>query len=173
MFTTAYRTPNRDFVYGKGQTALHPESQKNLRGAHQSRIIFMQKRKRKLSFRDIDRLLALATEMLREVIDKAPVEVLVHVTETMALIRQHKHVKALSSLDQGIDYTACICRMDVVIDLAMNKHKMSLEILGNLRIGCNLIVEGSISLLGNLLLHTVMSLAPPPVVDIIVMVSGT
>ena len=91
----------------------------------------------------------------------------------MALLRQHEHVETLSCADQGLNHTHCIARMDIVVDVAMNKKQMALELRGDLRIGRDLIYECRISLLGNLLLHSVVGLAPPAVVDVVVVVSGT
>ena len=111
--------------------------------------------------------------MLREVVHKSPVEVFVHVAERMALLRQHEHVETLSGADQSLNHTHRVTRMDIVVDIAMNKKQMALELRGDLRIGRDLINECSISLLGNLLLHSVVGLALPAVVDVVVMVSGT
>ena len=91
----------------------------------------------------------------------------------MALLWKHEHVKALSGTDESLDYTHCITRVDIVVDVSVYEKKMSLEILRDFRIGCDLVYEGGVSLLGNLLLDSMMGLAPPTVVDVVVVVSCT
>ena len=95
------------------------------------------------------------------------------VTETMTLVRKHKHIETLSSLDESI-YNACsVTRMHIVIDITMNKKQMALKFRSNLRICADLVSECSIALLADLLLHTMVSLAPPAVIYTVVMVTCT
>ena len=110
--------------------------------------------------------------MLGEVVHEPPVEVFVHVAETVALLRKHEHVETLAGAYESLDHAHRIARMDIVVYIAMNEEEMSLEILRDLRIGSDLVDECGVALLGNLFLDSVMSLAPPAVVDIVVMVAG-
>ena len=90
----------------------------------------------------------------------------------MSLLRQHKHVESLSGSDQGIDNPDCVSRMDIVIYVTMYKEKMALKVLRDLRISGDLVYEGGVTLVAHCLLDSVMGLAPPSVVDIVVMVAG-
>ena len=124
-----------------------------------------------LSFRNVDRFFALTLEVLGEVIDHAPVEILVHVAEAVPLLRQHEHVESLSGPDQGVHYTCGVARMDIVVDVSMDEKKMALEVLRDFRIGADLIYEGRVSLLAYGLLYAMVGLAPPSVVDRVAVVS--
>ena len=111
--------------------------------------------------------------MLREIIDKTPVEIFVHVAEAVSLVRKHEHVETLACLDEGVDYTDGISRMYIIVDVTMNQEKVPLEVLRNLRVRSDLVVECGIALFCDFLLHDVMGLAPPAVIDVVVMVSCT
>ena len=124
-----------------------------------------------LSFRDVYRFLALAFQMLGEVIDQPPVEIFVHVAEAVTLVRKHEHVEAFSCLDQRIDHSHCIAWMHIVIDVAVYEQEMSLEVLRDFRVGRYPVIECRVSLLADFLLDAMVGLAPPAVIDPVVMVS--
>ena len=63
--------------------------------------------------------------------------------------------------------------MDIVVDVAMDKEEMSLEVLRDLRVGRDLVYEGRVALVADGLLDSVVGLALPAVVDRVVVVSGT
>ena len=109
--------------------------------------------------------------MLGEVVDESPVEVLVHVTEGVSLLREHEHVETLSCPDQSVYDADCIARMDIVVDVSMDKEKMTFQILRDLRVCADLLDEGCVALLADGLLDSVVGLAPPAVVDGVVVVS--
>ena len=79
-----------------------------------------------VSFWDVDEFLALAAEMLREVVHEPPVEVFVHVSEAVTLVRKHEHVESLAGLDQRIDHACSVAWMNIIIDISMHKEKMTL-----------------------------------------------
>ena len=89
----------------------------------------------------------------------------------MPLLRQHEHVESLSGSDQGVHYAGRVARMDIVVDVSMDQEKMALEVLRDFRIGADLIYKGRVSLLAYGLLYAMVGLAPPAVVDRVVMVS--
>ena len=109
--------------------------------------------------------------MLREVINKTPVEIFVHVAETMALLGQHEHVEALTGTDEGIDDAQGVAGVYVVVDVTMDEHEVTLQAAGNLWIGGDAIRECRVVLL-HFLLDAMMRLAPPTVVDAVVVVAG-
>ena len=110
--------------------------------------------------------------MFREVVYQTPVEILVHVAEAMALLRKHEHIETLACTDQGINYTNGITRVYIVVDVAMNEQQVTLQVLCNLRIGCNLVYKGSVALFRNLFLYAMVCFTPPAVVDVVVVVAG-
>ena len=124
-----------------------------------------------LSFRNIHKRFFFALQVFREVVNQTPIEVLVHVAEAVALLRKHEHIEALAGTDEGIDYTHGVTRMHVVVDVTVDEQQVTLQVLRNLRIGRNLIHEGSVALFSNLFLHTMVSFAPPAVVDVVVVVT--
>ena len=124
------------------------------------------------SFRDVDMFFALAFEMFREVVDQTPVEILVHVSEGVALLRKHEHIESLAGADQCVDHSHRVAWVDIVVDVAMDKEKMSLEVLRDFRVGCDLVDEGGVALRGDGFLDAMVRLAPPAVVDGVVMVAG-
>ena len=111
--------------------------------------------------------------MLREVIDESPVEVFVHVTEMVALFWEDEHIEALACTDQCVDHTDGVARVHVVVDVAMNEEQVTLEVLGNAWVGLDLIYESSVAFGCYFLLDTMVSLAPPAVVDVVVVVACT
>ena len=111
--------------------------------------------------------------MFRKVVRKPPVEIFVHISEGVSLLRKDEHIEAFVGADEGLDDTHGVSRMYIVIDITVDKEKMSLEVSGDFRISGDLIDESGVTLVGNDLLHTMVSLTPPTVIDVIVVVSGT
>ena len=89
----------------------------------------------------------------------------------MALLRQHEHIEAFVGADQGVDYTQRIARMHVVVDIAVHEQQVALELACYLGVGAYVVDERRVSLFAHLLLDTVVRLAPPAVVDTVVMVA--
>ena len=77
----------------------------------------------KLEILDIDRSLLLSLQVLAEIIDHTPVEVLVVVLEVVLLAWHDKQVEALACTDQFVDYADGIGRMYVVVYIAMNNDE--------------------------------------------------
>ena len=89
----------------------------------------------------------------------------------MALAREDEHVETLVGADQGVDHADGVGRVDVVVDVAVHQHQMAFQVGGDLRIGLDAVDEGRVALV-DLLQDTVMLLAPPAVVDAVVVVAG-
>ena len=70
---------------------------------------------------DVDTLLALALEVLAEVIYHLPVEVLVVVLILVTFLWKDEHIKTLSCIDEGIDHTDGTCGMHIVVDITRHK----------------------------------------------------
>ena len=66
--------------------------------------------------------------MLREVVHETPVEVLVHIAEAVALVREHEHVETLAGLDEGIHYSGCVARVYIVVNVSVNEEEVALEL---------------------------------------------
>ena len=111
--------------------------------------------------------------MLGEVVHKPPVEIFVHISETVSLSRKHQHIKSFSGTDKSLNDSHSIAGMHIIVNIPVDQKKMAFKICSNFRIGSDLIDKRCISLLGHLFLHAVMSLAPPAVVDIVVVIAGT
>ena len=105
------------------------------------------------SFRNIHKRFFLSFQVFREVVNQTPVEVFVHIAEAMTLLRKHEHIETLAGTNQCIDYTHGITRVYIVVNITVNQQQVSLQVLGNLRIGSNLIDKGSIALFADLFLH--------------------
>ena len=88
----------------------------------------------------------------------------------MALSRQDKHVETLVRADESIDHADGVRRMHVVVNVAVHKHEVAFQVLGNLRVGLDGIYECSISGL-DFLLNAMVLFAPPAVVNVVVMVT--
>lgn len=91
----------------------------------------------------------------------------------MTLSGEYKELKALISLDQGIRHTDCVAGVDIVVDVSGDKHEMTFETGSKLRVCVNLIYESCVSFLCHSLLHSMVGLTPPTVIDAVVVVSGT
>ena len=124
-----------------------------------------------LSLRYVDLLGATIDKIVGEVVNQTPVEILVHIAKTVALCRQIEHIETLVCTNQSIHYARCISGVNVVVNLAVNEQQVALQLLGNLGVTANLIDECSVTLLAHLLLYAVVSLAPPTVVNLVVVVT--
>ena len=89
----------------------------------------------------------------------------------MTLAREDEHIETLVGADQGVDHADGVGRVDVVVDVAVHQHQMAFQVGGDLRIGLDAVDEGRVALV-DLLQDTVMLLAPPAVVDAVVVVAG-
>ena len=125
-----------------------------------------------LSLRYVNLLCATIDKIVREVVNQTPVEILVHIAKAVALRRQVEHIETLVSANQSIHYARCISGVNVVVNLAVNEQQVALQLLCNLGVAANLIDESCVALIANSLLHAVVSLAPPAVVDLVVVVTS-
>ena len=125
-----------------------------------------------LSLGYVNLRLSAVEQIVGEVINHAPVEIFIHVAESMALCREIEEIEALVGLDECVGHTDGIARMHIVVDIAVYEHQMSLEVAGDLRIGVYGVDECCIALLADGLFHAVMGFAPPAVVDAVVVVAG-
>ena len=91
--------------------------------------------------------------------------------QNVTLLRQHEHVEAFVGADQGVDHTQRIARMHVVVDVAVHEQQVPLELACDLGVGAYVVDERRVSLFAHLLLDAVVRLAPPAVVDTVVMVA--
>ena len=89
----------------------------------------------------------------------------------MSLAREEEDIEALVRTDQGVDYPDGIRRMNIVVHIARAEQQMALQIPCQLRIGLDVVNEGRVPVL-DFLLYAVMLLAPPSVVDAVVVVAG-
>ena len=115
--------------------------------------------------------LGVADQPLGVVVGKAPEEIFIHVAEAVALAREDEHVETLVGADQGVDHADGVGRVDVVVDVAVHQHQVAFQVGCDLRIGLDAVDEGRVALV-DLLQDTVMLLAPPAVVDAVVVVAG-
>ena len=123
------------------------------------------------SLRNINARLTLSLQILAEVIDESPIEVLIHIAKAVALSRQEEHVEALAGTDEVIDHTHGIGWMHVVINVAMHDEETSLEFRSKLLVVSHLIDKCGVSLCGDFLTYAVVLFAPPSVVDGVVVVA--
>ena len=114
--------------------------------------------------------LACAHQPLAIVIGHAPEEILIHVAETMTLAREDEHIETLVRTNEGIDYANSVRRMNVIVDVAVHEHQVSFQVGSYLRISLDRVNKCGISC-SYLLLDSVMLLAPPSVINVVVMVS--
>ena len=115
--------------------------------------------------------LGVTDEPLGVVVGHAPEEIFVHVTEAVTLAREDQHVEPLVGSNQSVDHADGVGRVDVVVDVPVYKHQVAFQIGCNLRIGLDAVDERGVTLV-YLLQDSVMLLAPPTVVDAVVVVSG-
>ena len=88
----------------------------------------MYRLSRRSSPGDIHGRVLLPEKVERKVIDHSPIEVLVHVAEAVALLRENKQVETLVGADEGIHHAEGIARVNVVVDIAvgsLNQVKVS------------------------------------------------
>ena len=85
-----------------------------------------------LSLRNVYGFFLLTEQMFGEVVYEAPIEVFVHVSESVSLLGQEEHVEPFACADEGIDNSERIPRVDIVVDIAMYQHQVSFQLLGDL-----------------------------------------
>ena len=125
-----------------------------------------------LSVRYVDRLgVALVDKMLGEVIHQTPVEILVHIAEAVTLCWQIEHIETLVGANQSIHHARGVTWVYVVVNLAVYQHQMTLQVACNLWVALDAVKECCVALVIHLLLHAVVSLAPPAVVNLIIVVT--
>ena len=90
----------------------------------------------------------------------------------MALTGDEQHVEALPSLDQFIHDNDGVGGVYVIIYIAMNQEQMAFQVLRQLLVGGNLAFKRDVARLVGDLLHAMMLLAPPTVVDVVVVITG-
>ena len=125
-----------------------------------------------LSFGYVDRLFAAAFEVLAEEVDHTPIEVFIHIAESVALLRQIEHLEALAGAYQGIGHACGVGGVHIVVDVAVHKHQVTFELACYLGIGGYLIHKCGIAFFAHFFLHAVMGFAPPAVVDVVVVIAG-
>ena len=123
--------------------------------------------------RYIDLLCATIDKIVREVVNQTPVEILVHIAKTVALRGQVEHIETLVGANQCIYYTRCISGVNVVVNLAVNEQQVARQLLGNLGVAADFVNKCGVALVVNLLLYAVVSLAPPTVLNLVVVVTRT
>ena len=107
-----------------------------------------------------------------EVVDEPPVEIFVHVAEAVALAGEDEHVEAFARPDERIDDAEGVGRVDVVVDVAVHEEQVALEARGYLGVGGDFVGKSGVALLGDDFLDAVVGLAPPAVVDAVIVVAG-
>ena len=63
--------------------------------------------------------------------------------------------------------------MDIVVDVTMYEHQMTFQPTCDLFVRLDVVDESRITLFADHFLHAMMRLAPPTVIDTVIMVSGT
>ena len=109
--------------------------------------------------------------MLREVVRHAPEEVLVHIAKAVTLARQQEHIEALVSTDKSVYNTQGTTWVNVLVDIAVNEEEVTLEALCEFVVSRDVVLEDGLAILLNLA-DTVVLLAPPTVVDVVIVVTG-
>ena len=122
----------------------------------------MYRLSRRSSPGDIHGCVLLPEKVERKVIDHSPIEVLVHVAEAVALLRENKQVETLVGTDEAIDDAEGIARVNVVVDIAVNEHEVALELAGYLGVSLDAVHERSVAFSAYFLLDTVVRFAPSP-----------
>ena len=89
----------------------------------------------------------------------------------MPLARQEEYIEAFVRPDEGIDDPDGVGRMNIVVHVARAEQEMTFQILCQLRVGLDVIYECGIPVF-DFLLDSVVLLAPPSVVDAVVVVAG-
>lgn len=89
----------------------------------------------------------------------------------VALAGNEQHIETFPSFDQFINDDNGIGGVDVIIHIAMNQEQMALQVLRQLLVGRDLALERDISSLVGDLVHAMVLLAPPTVVDVVVMIT--
>ena len=74
-----------------------------------------------LAFGDVDRGFGFAFEVAAEEVDHSPIEVFVHIAESVALLRQIEHLESLAGADERVNHASGVGRMHVVVDFAVNQ----------------------------------------------------
>ena len=126
-------------------------------------------------------LLCFAKQVLAEEVGHFPEEVFVHSLEAVALAGEYKHLKAFVGADESIHYACGVGRVNVVVHVACHQQQVSLEAACKLLVGTDVVRECGVALndtllvclLLDILLYTMVLLAPPVVVDTVVVVAGT
>lgn len=116
--------------------------------------------------------LAFPEKMLAEIVRHAPEEIFVHVAESVLLSRKDEHVETFACPDECIGNAYGVGRMHIVIYVTVHQEEMPFQVLCYLRVGVYLIDEGGVTVLADLLLDAMVLLAPPAVVDAVVVVPG-
>ena len=88
----------------------------------------------------------------------------------MTLSGEDEHIEPLVRTNEGIDYSNSVRRMNVIVDVAVYEHQVSFQVGSYLRISLDRVNKCGISC-SYLLLDSVMLLAPPSVINVVVMVS--
>ena len=123
-----------------------------------------------VKLRDICCSLTLTQEVLREVVGHTPEEVLVHITEAVTLTRKQQHIEALIRANQRIHNAESTARVYVLVDIAVYEQQVTLKARCKLVVSRDVILKDSLAILLHLA-DTVMLLAPPAVVDIVIVVT--
>ena len=113
-------------------------------------------------------VLAISNQVAAEVVCHFPEEIFIHISESVTLSGEIQHIKSLVCSDKCIDYASCICRVNIVIHISVNKKKMSFKILDKFLVEMDAVVEYCIAFFCNYFFYTVMGFTPPAVVDTVV-----
>ena len=85
---------------------------------------------------------------------------------------EKEEIETLVGVDEGICHADGVARMHVVVNVAMHEHKMPFEVACNLGIRADFIYERRVAFFIHFFLDSVVRLAPPTVVNPVVVVSG-
>ena len=125
--------------------------------------------------------LGLTKQVLAEEVSHLPEEVLVHGVEAVALAWENHSLETLVGAYEGVNHACGVGRVYVVVHITCNQHEVTLETACELLICADVVRECGVALndtvltglLLYVLLDTMVLLAPPVVVDAVVVVSGT
>ena len=124
-----------------------------------------------LSLRNIDFGLSAVNQIVGKVIYHSPIEILVHIAKSVTLCRQIQHIEALVCANQSVCHARRVSWVNIVVNLTVNKHLMPLQTTCQLGVTADSVNECSVALVAHLLLYAVVCLAPPAVVDSVVVVT--
>ena len=113
---------------------------------------------------------ATINQIVCKVINQTPVEILVHIAKAVALSREKQHIETLVRADKCIHYTQGAARVYILVDVTVYEQEVTLKALCKLVVRRDMVLENSLAIT-LYLADTVVLLAPPAVVDVVVVVT--